>query len=175
MPVDPRRTAGANGDERVAQRLADLEKRVGQLSMATKGAVLATGIASQTGSPMTVTTTATDIAGLTLATSAEVATLAVVQFAGYLSIDYTTTYANNIAVHLWVNGVKTLTPVGYLGANTPSGLAAGTYTISGTVNCVWRVSLPAGSNALKVQAALSNSGTSGRIYNATLSHLQTRA
>ena len=92
MPVDPRRAGGGSAEIRGAQRIADLERRLGQLERGSKGAVLATGIKEQTpaGDLQWLTTSLADVTNCSVSLTAQVPTIAIVSFTGNVSVSYST-------------------------------------------------------------------------------------
>jgi hypothetical protein len=123
--------------------------------------MIASGVASQTAGVFTITTSAQDIPGMTVTLTSQVATTGVFivtqsinDFGG--SQFFGTIYLNGTAV---------------TGQTMTIGTAAAYY---GTVAGTWKLSLPAGSNTIKL-SGLRTGGTLCRVDSGRISYFQTRA
>ena len=168
MPIDPRRQSGGSADVRAAQRVGDLERRISQLEQGTKGAIVNSGIATQTAS-YTLTATSTLVPGLTLTFNTAAASNAIVTFTAYTSttVRNTGTQSNTATFFLHLNGVDQPKPATIsTGVSDPP-------TIRIDVNLmavqVWKVALPVGTNTLLVKG-----GGLATVSAGSLSYLQTR-
>lgn len=174
MPVDPRRAGGGSAEIRGAQRIADLERRLGQLERGSKGAVLATGIKEQTpaASFMALTTSLVDVPNCSVSLTAQVPTVSIISFGGYPGVSYSTT-EQFVTVYLYVDGVQVTTPSAALYGLHATGTI--TSTVAANISQSWRVSLAAGTHTVKVRAKHSAAAASGTLMDSTLTYIQTRA
>ena len=169
MPVDPRRAGGGSAEIRGAQRIADLERRISQLERGSKGAIIASGAVTQTGTYNFPFPTATAIpwSGLTL--TAQVPTVAILTFTGTVGINPDNLLPRLAYVYL------------YKGATQQAGVASfeSTITTATTISIVskasiahaWRIDLAAGSTSL----SLYGMATLGTLTEGSLTYIQTRA
>lgn len=170
MPVDPRRAGGGSAEVRGAQRIADLERRLGQLERGPKGAIIASGITQQAAAATYNYTfpsaTVMPWSGVTL--TAQVPTVAILTFTGTVYCG-----ASNLSYGFATTQL-------YKGATLQDGDATLDMTIttgttisiatSASIAHSWRVSLAAGSTSL----ALWGVGV-GNLKNGSLTYIQTRA
>jgi hypothetical protein len=174
MPVDPRRAGGGSAEIRGAQRIADLERRLGQLERGSKGAIIASGNAQQTpaGVGQALTTLLTDIAGCSVSITAQVPTIAIVSFTGGVLTSYSTTSQYAI-VYLNVDGTDIASPNASLEGAHQTGTIVS--SVAASIAQTWRVSLAAGTHTLKFRAKHSAAAAAANIANSSLSYTQTRA
>jgi hypothetical protein len=174
MPVDPRRAGGGSAEVRGAQRIADLERRLGQLERGSKGAVLATGIKEQTpaGGSQNLTATIVDVPNCTISVTSQVATLATVSFTGVATVNYSTT-SQSVNVYLNVDGTDITRSFATLYAQHFSGTV--TSIIQGSISQTWLVSLAAGTHTLKLRAQSLSATGPPTISGSSLTYIQTRA
>jgi hypothetical protein len=163
MPIDPRRAGGGSAEVRAAQNIADLERRIGQLERGTKGAVLSTGVALQTGGNLSLPTSAAiqAVPGCTFSTSSQVATSVSVTAAAQ-QLNWETT---NVRLYLYLDGT----------AQTGSVVVCSVvgFAMNGGT---WKVSLSAGSHTIALYASRASGGsTASTLANAGITYIQTRA
>jgi hypothetical protein len=160
MGLDPRRALGSAAG-RSAQTISELETRIARLENTSRGAILASGVVSQTAGAFTITTSAQDIPGMTVTLTAQVATTGVF---------IVTQSINDFGASIF-NGTIYLNGTAVTGQTMAIGTAA---AYQGTVSGTWRLSLPAGSNTIKLQGVRTG-GTVCSVNSGRISYFQTRA
>ena len=160
MGLDPRR-ASSSAQGRSAQTISELETRISRLENSTKGAILSSGVVSQTAGVFAITTTAQDIPGMTVTLTSQVATTGV----------FIVTQSINDFGGAIFNGTLYLNGTAVTGQTMAIGTAA---AYQGTVSGTWKLTLPAGSNTIKLQG-IRTGGTVCRVDSGRISYFQTRA
>ena len=161
MGLDPRRASGS-AQGRAAQSMAELEARVARLENSTKGSMLASGLALQTGGSLTLQSDGTLalVPGCVFTTATQVATrvsvTAVAQQINFISSD--------VRLYLYLDGAD------QTGSIVVSNLVG--KTMNGGS---WRVSLSAGNHTLQLYAARAVGSSLVQLSNAAVSYFQTRA
>jgi hypothetical protein len=174
MPVDPRRAGGGSAEIRGAQRIADLERRLGQLERGSKGAVLATGVVSQTSlQTLPSLPTHSAVVGLSVSLTAQVPTIVVVSFNGTGIIRATPTINAEMDIQLYQNGTTfSATNTAYFRL-APFAPATSDIITSITLQNTWRVSLGTGTSTLAIYGGAD--GLSRDLSRSTMTYIQTRA
>jgi hypothetical protein len=162
MGLDPRRASGS-AQGRSAQTISELETRIARLENSTKGSILASGIALQTGGSLNVPISGamTAIPGCTFTLNAQSATVAAVTALGTIAV-----FSNvNNSIYLFLDGIQ---QTGASGSTTVVG--------ANSIVAAFRLALSAGQHTidLRVQRAAS-AGSPSVLTSSAISYFQTRA
>lgn len=168
MPVDPRRAGGGTPEVRDAQRLADLERRIGQLERGSKGSIVASGIVQQSGGFSLPPLTYSAITGMTLTLTAQVPTVAVLVFTGTITSRATVASNTTAEIQLWKNGALATSDNAYLSI-APFAPATTDLRLAVSIAHAWRVSLGTGTTTLALYG-----GGVGDLDSASFTYLQSR-
>ena len=174
MGLDPRRASGS-AQGRAAQTISELEARIARLENSTKGAILASGMKSQTSS-VTMGTSQADVTGCTVTLAAQVPTLLAVTFTGNVSITFSSNpNYQQASVVINLDGTSGPSPGGGALAFVYGSHASGTLysDISASIAQGWQLTLPAGTHTVKLRHYARIAGAT--LTNSTMSYLQTRA